>query len=111
MPKRPKEVPDVTRLQAENDLLTDEVRRLRARLDELERVLERRRPGERPSEREQPPPDPREEQRRRLEAQALEDMHWLVNRVDGSPLGRVLRSRAGFRTLVERYGPDPRVGR
>lgn len=36
--------------------------------------------------------------------QALEDVTWLVRRLAASPLGPLLRTRPGFRTLLKRYG-------
>ena len=36
--------------------------------------------------------------------QALEDVTWLVRRLASSPLGPLLRTRPGFRTLLKRYG-------
>ena len=36
--------------------------------------------------------------------QALQDVTWLVRRLASSPLGPLLRTRPGFRTLLKRYG-------
>jgi hypothetical protein len=38
--------------------------------------------------------------------QVLTDLRWLLARLSESPLGVVLRRRAGFRALIERYGTD-----
>jgi hypothetical protein len=35
---------------------------------------------------------------------ALKDVTWLLTRLDRSPAGPLLRRKAGFRTLTERYG-------
>lgn len=35
---------------------------------------------------------------------AAADLAWLIDRLDRSPLGPLFRRRAGFRTLLDRYG-------
>lgn len=76
---------DSKQLRVENDLLTNEVRRLRAQLGAQL--------------------GGQGESSNALAQQALEDITWLVGRLANSPLGFVLRSRPGFRTLMERYSP------
>ena len=92
----------ITHLTLENDLLTDEVRRLRAELAEATR----RRASERAAAaagHDGAGPDLAVGQQGR-QAQALEDITWFVKRLDGSPLGVVLRRTKGFRVLMDRYG-------
>jgi len=108
---------DQADLRLENTLLTNELRRLRAELVTTRRELRAARSrvkelqaaggGAAVPEREAMTPKVR--RTRKLEAQALDDMHWLVNRVDRSPIGPLLRRREGFRTLKQRYGTDPRA--
>ena len=40
-------------------------------------------------------------------AQAESDLRWLLQRLDHSLLGVVLRRKRGFRTLLERYSDVP----
>ena len=102
------------RLVLENDLLTNEVGRLRSELDEARRAAKRHETSLKRLQAdiavgELKTMDPEELRIRLLEAQALDDIHWLVKRLDTSVLGSLLRTRAGFRLLVERYGADPRA--
>ena len=102
------------RLVLENDLLTNEVGRLRVELDEARRAVERHETSLKRLQAdiavgELKKMNAEEARIRLLEAQALDDIHWLVNRLDTSLLGSLLRTRAGFRLLKERYGADPRA--
>lgn len=83
---------ELVSLQMENNLLTHEVRLLRAQLAAAKKWRKNR-------EREDLEQGSSPEQK-----QAFEDLRYLVDRLNGSSLGPVLRRRAGFRTLVERYG-------
>lgn len=108
---------DQADLRLENTLLTNELRRLRAELANSRRQLRNARSRIKELEAAgggAPTPDrevmtPKARRTRKLEAQALDDMHWLVNRIDRSPIGALLRRREGFRALKERYGADPRA--
>jgi hypothetical protein len=80
-------------LQMENELLTLEVRHLRARLRAVGVDPQSASGGESevvPSQYEQ----------------AYRDVRWLIRRLNNSPAGIVLRRREGFRALVKRYGRD-----
>jgi len=87
---------DAAQLKRENDLLTNEVQRLRA---ELARLTPRGESSGTPVG--QPDAGRAPDERAR---QALEDITWLVDRLSHSPLGPVLRARPGFRAMLERYG-------
>ncbi|WP_183098447.1 hypothetical protein [Nocardioides pelophilus] len=104
-------------LRLENALLTNELRHLRAELANVRRQLRAARSrvkelqaaGGTAAAPDDEATTPKMRRTRKLEAQALDDMHWLVNRVDRSPIGPLLRRREGFRTLKQRYGTDPRA--
>jgi len=99
---------DPTQLQLENDLLTNEVQRLRAEVARLggtsggapggkgAKGAKGANGGGRRNK-----PESASEARGR---QAIEDVTWLVDRLSSSPAGWMFRSRAGFRGLMERYG-------
>jgi hypothetical protein len=82
---------ELVSLQMENNLLTHEVRLLRAQLTAAQKWRKNR-------EREDREGGTTPEQK-----QAFEDIRSLVGRLNRSGLGPVLRRRAGFRVLVERY--------
>lgn len=92
----PDATPGIADLRMENDLLAQENRILRARLagspqeDVAEEAVT--------TDHREPSPD---DERFR---QAFYDLRWFVQRLNGSPLGFVLRRWGGFRTLVDRYG-------
>jgi len=89
---------DAAQLQLENDLLTAEVQRLRAELAAA-RSHGKKGSGKGPDGSSGPRGGSDAELR-----QALEDVTWLVGRLSSSPLARLLRTRQGFRVLLERYG-------
>lgn len=74
-------------LAVENELLTNEVRRLRSRIAALEEELA------------VAPPAPQAHQ-------ALGDLRYLLGKLDSSPAGPLLRRQKGFRALRERYLGD-----
>lgn len=84
---------DVSGLQMENNLLIHENRLLRARLTDAERLMRQLRGADTDG-------GPTLADLR----QAHEDMRHLVKRLNNSGMGPLLRRKAGFRTLVERYG-------
>jgi chromosome segregation ATPase len=116
---------DLRTLQMENELLTHEVRHLRARLAALQREKAAREKAEgqlreeraklrkfsaaRRQERKG-----RKERKERTRAslektrEDLEktrgDLVWLLRRLDGSVLGPVVRRRKGIQLLLNRYG-------
>lgn len=71
-------------LAVENELLTNEVRRLRTRVAALEEQVA------------VTPADPQA-------GQALDDLRYLLGRLDASPAAPLLRRQKGFRTLRDRY--------
>jgi hypothetical protein len=87
----------VASLQMENNLLTHEIRLLRARLkaakvsslvgkhEDIEVVSSEQMDSYR---------------------QADEDIRHLVRRLNQAGIGSILRRRPGFRTLIDRYGSD-----
>jgi len=94
---------DPTQLQLENDLLTNEVQRLRAEVARLGGTSGA--PGGKGTKgggRRNKPESPSASEARGR--QAIEDVTWLVDRLASSPAGWMFRSRAGFRGLMERYG-------
>lgn len=74
-------------LVVENELLTNEVRRLRSRIAALEEELA------------VAPPAPQANE-------ALGDLRYLLGKLDSSPAGPLLRRQKGFRNLRERYLGD-----
>lgn len=116
---------DLTSQAMENDLLTHEVRFLRARLTAAERKLARLQRAGRAEARQRTKTRLMEAKARaaRAEAQlkaqktevegearaaqAESDLRWLLQRLDHSLLGVVLRRKRGFRTLLERYSDVP----
>lgn len=94
-----------SRLLLENELLTNEVRRLREDVAEARRGVTRH---EKAIERLQADAAVGEIKASSPEGQALDDIRWLVNRLDRSPLGLILRSQKGFRVLKDRYGTPQR---
>lgn len=88
---------DLVPLQMENELLSYEVRHLRAQLA----AADRRWSGQLKARE-------REVARLRKRITRLErargDLVWLVRRLGTSPLGPVLRLRPGFRRLMRQYG-------
>jgi hypothetical protein len=101
---------DLAALQLENQLLTQEVRFLRANLKTLER--EATDPDETAIGAKERQADKKSRKKmtevptaelKRLQT-ADEDVRWLVRRLDDSGLGRLLRTRGGFKALIERYG-------
>lgn len=87
-PLDPVEATEAHALAMENELLRYEVRHLRARLrgDFANAVL-----------------DPETSPIAARNAQAHDDLLWLLRRLDDSPAGIALRRVPGFRTLRERY--------
>lgn len=73
-------------LVLENELLTNEVRRLRSRVAALEEQLAVTPQPETP-----------------LARQALDDLRHVLRQLDGSPAGALLRRKKGFRNLRDRY--------
>ncbi len=85
--------PGVADLRMENDLLKYELVHLQARLASLEELLAER-------------PELEAEKLARLRA-AEKDLVWLLRKLNSPPLGFIARSRAGFRSLWERWiGPE-----
>lgn len=120
-PMHQSEEAELRGLQMENELLVHEVRHLRARLAAAERAPEGRRKLEelvrelRGKVRDQSAALSHErKETRRVTAQlksaraelkrTREDLVWLLGRLDGSPMGPVLRRRDGIRILLVRYG-------
>jgi len=83
---------DIDTLRMENELLAFEVRFLKTHLAEVERLRNRLEESERAAT----------EYQRRL-AETEQNLVLLLRRLGDSPLGRLLRLRAGFRTLEQRY--------
>jgi hypothetical protein len=83
---------ELTSLQMENNLLIHEVRMLRAQLAAAQKWRKNREQAD------------RDEGTTPEQKQAFQDMRHLVDRLNGSSVAPVLRRKAGFRTLVERYG-------
>ena len=95
-PMRPlhRSTPDeLVSLQMENDLLTHENRHLRARLRAWNKVFAETDPA----------PAPEELARN---AEAYEDLRWVLQRLSARPFGPLLRRRRGFRDLIQRYLGD-----
>jgi chromosome segregation ATPase len=87
---------DVDALRMENELLTFEVRCLKARLGEPERQLRDLKDRLASSEDRLASS---EAQLKRVE----EDLVWLLRRLAKSPFARLLRLRHGYRVLEQRY--------
>ncbi|HEY3015029.1 MAG TPA: hypothetical protein VGJ41_07965 [Nocardioides sp.] len=107
---------DLAALQLENQLLTQEVRFLRANLKTLEReatepdetavaAKERKAAKAEKKNRRNKIVEVPADELKRLQT-ADEDVRWLVRRLDDSGLGRILRTRGGFKALIERYGQE-----
>jgi len=77
---------ELARLRADNARLEAELRRARARL------------AKRSARKAETSAAAATEER-----QALQDVRWLVNRLNNSPLGVILRRKQGFRKLLDRY--------
>lgn len=93
---------DPTQLQLENDLLTNEVERLRKELARAEGRSGGGKPATGKSGKGAGKPGGQQADARGR--QAIEDVTWLVERLSTSPAGWMLKSRPGFRALMERYG-------
>ena len=100
-PLRHTQPDEATTLAMENELLRHEVVHLRARLlataAELRRLEKETSAAGRPvaaavEAAEPPVPD-----------ETLNDLRWLLRRLEGSPLAWVLRRREGYRQLVDAY--------
>jgi hypothetical protein len=96
-----------SQLLLENELLTNEVRHLRGQANDLRQKLDkshenvRRLEAGAPAASRQETPQQREQ--RALQEQSLEDLRWLLARLDRSPAGPLLRRYGGFKTLKARY--------
>jgi hypothetical protein len=90
---------DTSAIVLENELLTNEVRHLRS---ELQRKTGEKQPKAEgnPAAKASKKGDPDAGHK----DQALEDIVWLVNRLQHSPARFLFGRKAGYRTLVERYG-------
>jgi hypothetical protein len=124
-PVHESDVSDVASLRMENDLLIQEVRHLRGRVAAAERALKNhdariqaavkvavreanaKTATARANARKARMARREAAERARTYRQADRDMRRLVRRLNTSPLGPLLRRRAGFRTLVDRYGGEP----
>ena len=113
---------DLASLQMENELLAHEVRHLRARLAQSERASEKARAAGRKElaeklkdmrvrfkqEKKLRRASDRENarlKRRLAKARAAEDdLRWLLNRLNDSPLGPFVRRRKGYLALTDKYG-------
>jgi len=105
---------DLAALQLENQLLTQEVRFLRANLKVMERAAtdpDQTAAGAAAAKTLKATKKGRGKKTTEVSAAELkrlqtadEDVRWLVRRLDDSGLGRLLRTRGGFKTLIERYG-------
>lgn len=111
---------DLASLQMENELLSHETSFLRAQLKQAERraggagqmgrltaQLGRCRAQlEKEREKRKALRAELKKARRQLSSSepALEDLRWLLARLDSSPAAPLLRRKAGFRTLCEKYG-------
>jgi hypothetical protein len=94
-PLKPASTDEVGSLLMENELLRYEVKHLRARLAAAGTVPEPVKRKGKGKPKVEPVAEP---------SQAEADLVWLLNRLNSSPLGAVLRRADGFRTLLERYG-------
>lgn len=83
---------DAIALQMENELLTYEVRHLRARLVPRERRMQRMRE--------------RLDNAREQRDEAIGDLRWVLHRLDHSPLGPAFRRVGGYRALRDKYLGD-----
>lgn len=104
---------DLEALQMENELLSYEVLHLRARLKDADRDWQQRIRAVEMTAKKQKAKDARRivelERMNRINEelqQAKNDIRWLVNRLDKSVLGPVLRHRPGFRALLARHMTD-----
>lgn len=114
---------DITALRMENELLVLENDLLRSSgsSSEIQRAVDRARREEREKGREavtrvrEKYEADKAERRARYASvphdelarlkRAESDLRWLVGRLDGSPVGPVLRRWAGWRALAQRYQP------
>lgn len=110
---------DVSALRMENDLLMHEVVHLRGRLGAAERRLKGSASGGRATGevaslkaqlRKARTANRESSRRAKRYREADRDVRMLVKRLNTSPLGPVLRRRAGFKALVEKYGGKSSVG-
>lgn len=101
-PLSPVRAEEASALTMENELLRYEVRHLRARLEGAEQELRRaeRSDDDASSLATAPITEPGGER-------ASEDLVWLLQRLNTSPLGFALRRQSGFRTLLQRHLGDP----
>jgi hypothetical protein len=112
---------ELATLQMENELLAHEIRHLRARLAQGERAFTKAAAAKRDRQKDKLTKvrsrlDQEKKLRRATERKnarllrrlegaraAQEDLRWLLERLDGSVAGPLLRRRAGFRALTKKY--------
>ena len=97
-------------LEIENDLLVHEVAFLRAKVDRLEKSakgaggkLERAKANKRRAQAELRATKKELEQTSAERDAAKKDIRWILERIDSSPAGRLVRSRDGFQVLAKRW--------
>jgi hypothetical protein len=94
---------EVSALVMENELLRYEVIHLRARLAAAEKAVAKAQRAHDPSTPPSSRPSATPIRDGEDASQVREDLVWLLGRLDASPLGPLMRRRAGFRALRERY--------
>lgn len=97
---------DLEALRMENELLTHEVLHLRARLKDADR--DRQKAAKAAAKKGKAEVARQLEQRTAELQQAKNDIRWLLNRLDKSLLGPLVRRRPGFRNLLARHVTDHR---
>ena len=99
---------DLEALQMENELLTHEVLHLRARLKDVDRDWQQKLKVEKATAKKTARQIAQLEQHTAELQQAKDDIRWLLNRLDKSLFGPVMRQRPGFRKLMARHVADPK---
>jgi lipopolysaccharide biosynthesis regulator YciM len=101
---------DLEALRMENELLTHEVLHLRARLKDADRDWQQKMKIAKTTAKKEKAQTARQiaqlEQRTAELQQAKDDIRWLLNRLDKSFFGPVMRHRPGFRNLLARHLAD-----
>lgn len=92
---------DLPTLAMENELLRHEVAHLRARLAAAERAAEQERTQGRQETQQDQQPSGGEASAEH--AKAGEDLRWLLERLDRTPVGPLLRRRPRVREMRERW--------
>lgn len=102
---------DLEALRMENELLSYEVLHLRARLKDADRDWQQKMRVARTAAKKEKAKAARQmaqlEKRAAELQQAKDDIRWLLNRLDKSFVGPVMRYRPGFRNLLARHMADP----